>query len=302
MYETKNVSAELLNTAFIDKIEGGLKKEAEDAASAYIRLKLREDGFLRRLFEPATITADELDPDVDTDKPRKIVEKDFDTKATFLPFKGTGERKYFEGARFSIPFGKVETERVSKSKFELMTYKMPVQKLFEEYNVKAMQKEEDGLFIQTINDIVATSGGAQAINYAIASGDFKDAFAQGLKALTALELPVGKVLMNKNTYIDSLKLKTEDIGFGPQEKRFMEGVDGEDSFLGVPVITTIKNDLVPENVIYFFAPQEYFCKYYLLQDATMYFEQRADMIEFWSYEAPGFGIGNTKGVVKLVLS
>ena len=118
--------------------------------------------------------------------------------------------------------------------------------------------------------------------------------------MTSLKLPVGKVLMHKNTYMDSLKLKTDEIGFNPQEKRFSEGVDGEDSFLGYNVVTTMKDE-VAEGDMYFFAPQEYFCKFYLLQDATLFLKNEADMIEFYTYEAPGFGIGNTNGVLKVTL-
>jgi len=33
--------------------------------------------------------------------------------------------------------------------------------------------------------------------------------------------------------------------------------------------------------------------FFLLQDATLYIKQEADIIEFWSYAAPGIGIGNT---------
>lgn len=301
--DSTKVSAEMLNTSFIDKIEGGMIKEAADASTAYIREKLREEGFLRRLFEPETITADDLDPNVDSDKPRKIVEKDFTSeKATFVPFKGTGDRQYFEGNRFSIDFGKVESDRVSKSKYELMTYKMPVYDLFKEYNVKIMQKEEDGNFMESIGDIITNNSSAQSTSIASSSNTIKDAFIAGMKGLTSLQLPIGKVLMNKNTYFDSLSLKTDDISYAPQEKRFYEGVEGEDSFLGYPVITTIKSDLVPENELFFFAPQEYMLKFYLIQDATMYMKSEADMLTFWSYEAPGIGIGNTKGVYKVTLT
>lgn len=130
---------------------------------------------------------------------------------------------------------------------------------------------------------------------------FKDVFTAGMKGLNTLRLPYGKVLMHKNTYLDSLKLKVEDIGFKPQEDRFNRGVDGEDTFMGLPVVTTIKDDLVKENEIYFFTQQDYFVKYFLLQDATLFMKTEADLIHFHSYMAPGVGIGNTRGVVKVII-
>ena len=127
MYETTGVSAELINTAFLNKIDSGMTKEAEEAGSAYIRQILYEDGITRRLFEMKTITADELDPNVDDDKPSILVEKEPDaTAATFVGYKGTGNRSYFTGKRFRVPFGKIESERLSKSKFELMSIRMDI--------------------------------------------------------------------------------------------------------------------------------------------------------------------------------
>ncbi len=300
-YETPNVSAELINQAFIQKIDSGMIKEAQEAASAYIRQKLYEDGIMRRLFESRTVTADELDPDVDTDKPRILVEKEPDaTKATFVPYKGTGDRAYFEGIRFPVYFGKVESERLNKSKFELMSIRMDIMSWLKENQVKQIQQEEDEVFMDTIKALCADNA-AQRTTVSLSSNTFKDAFIEGVKGLTSLRLPTGKVVMHRNTYTDSLKLKVEDIGYKAQDARFERAIDGEDTFLGYPVVTTIKDDIIPEDKIYFFAPQDFFCKFYFLQDATLFLKAEADMIQFHTYEAPGFGIGNTKGVFELTL-
>lgn len=304
-YETPVVSAELVNGAFFDKIfSAGQVKQAEEAASLYVRERLYEDGILRRLFEPRIVTADELDPAPETgDQPAIICEiEPKATKATFVPYKGTGERRYYEGRRFRVPFGKIEAERITKSKFELMTIRMPIQQWLQENQVKAIQHEEDKLFIDTINEICQDNSAQQEITFDLSTGSFKDAIAAGKQALIRMDLPdTGKILMHTNTYIESLKLKVDEIGFRPQEARFDRGVTGEDSFMGYPVVKTIKSDIVPEGVIYFFAPQEFFCKNMLLQDATLYMKTEADMITFHTYEAPGFAVGNTRGVVKMTL-
>ena len=310
LYESTSVSTELINTAFCDKVFSGQIKEAQDNASAYIREKLYENGILRRLFESRTVTADELDPLMDSDQPSIICEiEPTATSATFVPWKGTGERRYYNGRRFRVPFGKIEAERTTKSKFELMTIRMPIQDWIKENQVKAIQQEEDALFMETLADILAkniTDIAAdpnvkpQSLNIAAGEMSFKEAFIEGTKMMTKLRLPMGKVLMHANTFADSLKLKIDEIGHTPQEERFRRGLEGEESFLGFPVVTTIKDDLVKENELYFFTTQDYFCKYFYLQDATLFLKTEADMIHFHTYEAPGFGIGNTKGVIKIV--
>lgn len=301
--ETMRVSAELVNAAFIDKLDNGLVKEAQEAGSAFIRQQLYEEGFLRRLFEPRTVTADELDPQTDSDKPSIIVEKEPGaSSATFVPFKGTGERAYFNGARFRVPFGKIEAERMTKSKFELMTIRMDIMTWLKENQVKMIQQQEDGRFISTVNSICSANAAAQILTPSVSSLGFKNCFTKGLQALTTLRQPIGKILMSKNTYLSSLSLKVDEIGYKAQDARWERGVDGETSIMGYPVVTTIKNDLCPDNTIYFFAPQQHFCSFYLLQDATLFLKYEADMIDFHTYEAPGIGIGNTLGVVKVVLS
>lgn len=301
-YETPTISTEMLNTAFCDKVFGGQVKEAMESGSMYIRQKMYEDGILRRLFESRTVTADELDPEMDNDQPSIICEIEPDApRATFVTYKGTGDRSYFNGKRFRVPFGKVESVRETKSKFELMTIRMPITEWLKEHQIKMIQEEEDQHFLDTINDIVDTNASEQKISVTMSASNFKDAFTEGLKALTRLRLPEGKVLMHKNTFIDSLKLKVEDIGFAPQESRFNRGVDGEDTFLGRPVVTTIKDNLVKENELYFFTQPDYFIKFFFLQDATLFLKTEADMIHFYTYEAPGIGIGNTRGVVKVTL-
>jgi len=302
--ETTEISAELINAAFIDKIEGGMIKEAEEAASAYIREQLYEDGILRRLYPPRVVTADELDPNLDDDNPRIIVEKEPNaTAATFVPFKGTGNRDYFTGKRFSVPFGKVESDRISKSKFELMTIRMPIMDWLKENQMKMVQQQEDEFFMDAVDACTALNISGQQISTALTTEvTFKDAFVNGLKAMNALRIPVEKVLMNMNTYLISTTLKVDHIGDSAQGKRFSSGVASEDSFMGYPVVTTIKDDLVADNVMYFFAPAHFFCKNYLLQDATLFIKTEADMYTFHTYEAPGTGIGNVRGVVKITMT
>jgi len=289
--ETTQVSAEIINSAFIDKIEQGRVKEAEEAGSNYIRQKLYEDGFTRRILEPQTKTAEDLDPEVDSDNPRILVEKEPDAPAaTFVPFKGTSDRSYFTGNRFPIPFGKIESERQSKSKFELMTIRMPIMDWFKMTHVKQIQAVEDGNFMETILANIALSAGTRSVD----AGDvsIKQAFVKGLQGLASLSLPCGCVLMHENTRLASLELKTDEIGYKAQDSRFEKGVSDENSFMGYPIISTLKTDLVAEDKMYFFAPPEYLGKFYLLQDATLFIKTEADMFTFHTYEAPGIGIGN----------
>lgn len=70
----ETVNVQFLNQSFIDKIDQGLVKEAGAAMSAFVRQKLRETGFTRKILTPQMITASDLDRGLD-DQPRVIIER-----------------------------------------------------------------------------------------------------------------------------------------------------------------------------------------------------------------------------------
>ena len=122
---------------------------------------------------------------------------------------------------------------------------------------------------------------------------------QFLQSMVMKKLPVGKLLMTKATFMECLKFDQSDVGDDILSRHYDDGLQGEEKLFGVPVVTTIKNDIIADNSMYLFAPQNYLGNFFLLQDATLFIKQEADLIEFWSYSAPGIGIGNNLGVARL---
>lgn len=296
--ETTGISAQLINSNFVRKIEEGQVKQAQSEGSAFIRSKLRQAAFSREILPPIVVADDELDRDEDTDLPKKIVEKEPDSKATFVTFKGTGDRTWFSGPRYSVYFGKIESQRFTKSKFELMTYQNDIRKILTDNSVKDMADQEDGKFMETCEAIVA---GVTDQDISIAGSLDADKVVQALKVQIARKIPVGKILMTKSLYYDALKLPATSVGDPIASRHYDDGVEEEEKLWGIPVITTIKNDIIPENVFWVFGPENYLGNFFLLQDATLFIKQEADIIEFWSYSAPGIGIGNNKAMTKVTL-
>ena len=297
--ETTGVTAQLINSNFVKKIEDGRIKEAQSEGSAFIRSKLRQTSFAREILPPVVLSDDEIDRDVNTDLPRKIVEKEPDSTATFVTFKGTGDRTWFSGPRYAVYFGKVESQRFTKSKFELMTYQNDIRKILTDNSVKDMADIEDGEFYESCEAVITANPGqglAQAIPLTA------DAVVAAMKSHIARKIPIGKMLMTKELYYDVLKLAATSVGDPIASRHYDDGVEEEEKLWGVPVITTIKNDIVPSDVFWIFGPENYLGNFFLLQDATLFIKQEADIIEFWSYSAPGIGIGNTSAITKVTLS
>tara|TARA_B100000214_G_scaffold373963_2_gene355489 strand:- start:629 stop:1672 length:1044 start_codon:yes stop_codon:yes gene_type:complete len=333
--ETSGISAQYINQSFIRKLEDGRVKEAQDEGSRFIRSKLRQESFAREILEPVEIGADEIDRDEHTDQPKKIIEKEPDSVATFVTFKGSGQRTFFRGPRYSVSFGKIETEHFTKSKFELLTYQNDIRKILTDNSVKDMADVEDKKFIETVAASMNQVGGTTILGAGAAGGEVRDGgeaflanqlganktqfatqnvaranildvndtkplskelITQLFQSMTMSRMPIGKLLMSKSTFMEVLKFDNSDVGNDIVSAHYRDGIAGEEKLFGVPVITTIKNDIIADNEIYLFAPENYLGNFFLLQDATLFIKQEADMIEFWSYSAPGIGIGNANGI------
>ena len=246
---------------------------------------------------------DEIDRDENTDQPKKIIEKEPDSVATFVPFHGTGPRTLFRGPRYAVYFGKTESQRFRKSKFELMTYQNDIRKILSDNSVKDMADQEDIKFTNTVNSVLA----ANPTQIETASGFNSAAFKSGFQNLVSRRLPIGKILMTKKTYYEALDLPATTVGDDIATAHYRDGIEKEERLWGLPVISTIKTDILTaqggaSDSVYVFAPENFFGNFFLLQDATLFIKQEADMIFFHSYAAPGIGIGNTGAVVRIDIS
>lgn len=297
MVQTPETSASFVNSNFVRKLDEGRVKEAQEETSAFIREKLRQEAAVREIIVPEGITEEDLDRDEHTDQPKKIIDKEPDSVATFVQFQGTGRRTWFRGKRYAIYFGKIESQRFTKSKFELMSYTSDIRKILSDNSVKDMADQEDTKFASLITAIVALNS-AQQSGGPFQSGTFK----QAMQAMLNRELPVGKMLMTKSQYLNALDLPATTVGHDIAKRHFDEGIEASQRLWGIPVVTTIKSRIYPTNKAWLFAPQapnNFLGNFYLLQDATLYIRQEADIIEFWSYEALGLGIGNRLSVQQI---
>ena len=292
-YNTETVNVQFLNQSFLDKIDQGMTKEAGIAMSAFVRQKLREDGFTRKILEPLMVTAADLDRQT-TEEPTIIVEKEPDSIAASIPFQARPEIRYFTGPRYAVTFQKVESQEFKKSKFELATYRTDIRTVLQENSVKDIQRQEDLTFYNAVNTIATANNNV----FNIAGGFTVQTLMNGIKNLLANQLPVGVVLMTQQMYADLLKQPATQVG-SPLASTLMKGEATLDNFFGFKIVTTNKNDILPSNQAIVFAPPQYLGQMYLLQDAMVFLKTEADLITFLTYEAVGIGIGNVNGAVVL---
>jgi len=292
-YNTETINVQFINQSFLDKVDGGMTKEAGVAMSAFVRQKLREDGFTRKILNPVMITAAELDRAL-TEEPQVIVEKEPDSVAVNLPFLGRANLRYFTGSRYAVTFSKIESAEFKKSKFELATYRTDIRTVLQENSVKDLQKIEDQNFYNNIVSVATANNNV----YNVAGGFTVQTLMNGLKNLTSKQVPVGCMLMTHQMYMDLLKQPSTQIG-SPAASDLYRGQASLETFYGWKIITTLKNDILTDSQVLAFAPPQYLGQMYILQDAMVFLKTEADIITFKTYEALGVGLGNVNGAVVL---
>lgn len=308
-YATETINVQFLNNAFLDKLEQGLTKEAGAAMSSFVRQKIREDGFTRKIFTPQMITSSDLDRSLD-DQPQIIVEKEPDSVAATIPLTGKGEVRYFKGSRYAVGFYKIESNEFKKSKFELATYKTDIRHILQENSVKDIQKQEDTNFVAGLRTIFAAR--IAAGDFTTATGDFlgsgdltgstiTDQLMSMIQLLVDDFQKPGKLLISHQLYLAVLREPATQLGDAVASRHFDSG--SMDGFYGFEFVTSNKSDILSSDgvlkgdIAIAFAPEAYLGQFYSLQEPTVYLKAEADIISFKTYESIGIGIGNTKAFI-----
>ena len=100
----------------------------------------------------AQITNDELDRQVDTDKPVKVVDKEPDSPAAVsVPFATLPTNIYIKGPRYRVLFDRILTPRFTKDVDELRTWIMDIRQVLSDNAIKDMLAEEDSKFLSAVN-------------------------------------------------------------------------------------------------------------------------------------------------------
>jgi hypothetical protein len=298
----------LMNETFLSYLDTpGMEKRALDAVVDYTRYRMREEGFYRRILPPIMVSNDDLDQQVDTDKPVKIIEREPDSPAAIsIPFATLPMNLYVRGQKYRVTFDRIVTPRFTKDVDELRTYRMDIRQILSDNAIKDMLAEEDRKFIDACN---AAMGGAANTTVSqsglvqwetIYGGITRDTLQDAFKILprTISRLEVGTCLINNLTIRELMKFGREEMGGDFSQDVFKNGWT-EQNFMNARWIISIKQDLVPTDSIFMFADPKFVGKNFILEDTTLYIDRKAYMLEFFAYETLGGAIGNTNAIARV---
>ena len=251
------------------------------------------------------IANDELDRQVDTDKPVKVVDKEPDSPAAIsIPFATLPTNVYIRGPRYRVAFDRIVTPRFTKDVDELRTWIMDIRQVLSDNAIKDMLAEEDSKLIGATNlaligpdTPVPWSGIPQWVT--IHGGITRDSVLDSLKIMpsTDARLETATVLINNVTIKEVMKWGRDEMG-GDFSQDVLRNGWSETDFLDKRWIISIKQDLIPNDTIFMYADPKFIGKMYILEDTTMYIKREAYLLEFFAYETMGGTIGHTGGLAR----
>lgn len=303
-----NLSTQTINEIFISKLDSpdGLQKVAADG-SAYVRTKLREVSFARKIVPPQFVTKEDLQRSVQHDGMVKIVDIEPDSEAVSINFRGSPNTRYLMGERYEIPFYTVSSKDFQKTEEELLAYDMPLYEIIEKNSVMDIQEIEDVNFISAVNTAITSSGKTTAGSYDGTTGEIPKA---SLKTLFDLldgdRLNCDVILMDRKMYNRLFLYNATTVGNAVGSEVTVNGYTYSTLF-GRKLVVSNKSDYTDgtdflDNTIFAFTSPEFFANFYILNDTKFWIEKKKNIVTFAIYENIGFGIGNTKACASLTLS
>lgn len=328
-----SVPAKMMNELFTTKLASteGKEKLAEYGGS-YIRDRLREVSFARKVLPPQMVTRADCQRSVNHDTLVKIVDIEPKSRAMTMTFRGQPTARFIRGERAEVAFFTISSEVFQKTEQELLAYEMPITKIIEENSVKDIQEIEDREFTVHIEAACqalqqeANGGSVTALNasgiqagsvveFSIRKGELaraataNDATVRPIqrpdvvnlfKLLDTNRLRSERILMTEPDWDDLLQWTVEDFGDRIQSETAVDGYK-YNTLLGRQYIRTIKTDILRPGNVYVFTKPEFFGKFYVLNNTKFYIDKIANVITFQAWEDIAMSLLNVAAVRKLEL-
>lgn len=327
------VPAKALNELFFERA-GTPEGQTKIAASGgnYIRDRLREVSFFRKIVPPDPVTRADLQRSVNHDTMVKIVDIEPQSRAMSLTFRGQPTARFIRAPRYEIPFFTISSEKFEKTDQELMAYEMPITRIIEENSVKDIQSVEDRMALIFTEACIqafqleynagtptkfatSTVKAGTVVGVSVVKGEgalaqatdnfnvqpvLKLDFINLKKLLHRRNLKAERIVITEPDFDNISAWTIQDVGHSIAGETSTEGWKSN-TVTSLKIIRTIKTDILREGNVYCFTAPEFFGRFYILNNTKFYIDKVANVITWQSWEDIGMGFGNVAAVVKLEL-
>lgn len=285
----------------------GMEKVATDALTEYTRIKIREEGFLRKILPPITVTKDDFDRQIDSPRPVIIFDKQPESgPAIEVPLNTLTSNVYLKGSRYALSFSRIMTQKFQSDVADLYTHYVDIRQQVSDQSMRDVEAAEDTKLIAACNvvmigaDALVPANGNVKQWETIYGGITRETWQDAKKIMRRGigKLSASVALLNHITALELQKLYPAEIGEAMSEDMLKNGLK-EIEFGELKLLVTNKTAIVPDNAMYMFAGPEYFGKHCVIEDITMFLKKEYFMIEFFAAQYSGATIGNGAAVTRV---
>lgn len=327
------VPARILNDLFTQKLDTNEGKEKiAQYSGSYVRDRLREVSFARKIVPPETVTRADCQVSTHHDTLVKIIEIEPNSRAMTLTFRGQPTARFIRAKRAEAAFFTISSEKFEKTEQELMAYSMPVTKIIEDNTVKDIQEVEDREWLIHVEAAVqalqaeANGGSVTTLNatsvqagtvaeFSVRKGELARAatadnsvvlpvqrpdFVNLFKMLDGKRLRAEMILITEVDWDDILQWTVEDFGDKVQSETTVDGYK-YNLILGRAYTRTIKTDILRPGNVYVFTKPDFFGRFYILNNTKFYIDKIANLITWQSWEDIAMAVVNVASVRKMEL-
>lgn len=262
------------------------QKEAS-AMNNMLRRKVREAGIARQILIPDTCTNADLHQMPGSERLTRLRYMEGDIRGGVVaPFGAPVDAVQFEGTTFLTEFHRIQTPEFYKDTNELRIYegKLDLVKWVQDLALLSLQTTEDqmawAMFDQIVGPLGGVGGSGFTQNHLIETDITPASYPHLQSILEDEELNNGIFVMNRRTakkFMTNWSAET----FGPEMARdvFTNGTSALKAKIhGIPHLFTMKRSLVPDDVVYIFAEQDYLGWFDVLEEPKLYVRKERDFI------------------------
>lgn len=294
------------NHAFLERFysdDSTLVKSAQSNMDDYIRMILREEGFMSYFLPSEKISDDQLDQQIEDNYAVKIVSREpFSPAAVTVPLNKLPRNFYIRQDKFPVFFARIMTPRMTVDVDTLRGARIDLRQIISDNMLKDLMYEEDSTFLGTVNTILHAPGtvlGATGVAQwqEVRGGWTRESVSESPKILrnTVANISAVRCLINHITVCNFMKWDRIEAGGDLSQQMLTEGFSRK-RFMDLDWTVTIKKLLVPTNTQYLFAEEKFLGKHFEITPVTMGLKREFFFIEAFAYKYSGASIGNVAGV------
>lgn len=283
--------------------EEGKKKAAHVTNQDIVMLSLKEAGFSMNIVDYMPLTTQDLDRDWDNlNTPTKYVPVEKPIKGSLVSvsdFMYASNDYFYDGNIARIQMQPLVSRTFKMALNQIQHNPLPIRSYIEGITNNDFLQMMDFRFIEMVNKVIAYTGAIiDSPNPYLMNGDIVDL----KQAFFRKKLLLKTALCTESTYNDIARWDYRLVGDIATDniKNGLIGPDGRyKSFGGINWVTTLNTEIIPDGVVYGFAPSVMMGKFYMYGSPETIIEFKHPILSQKSTLTMGGAILNPNSCIKL---